>query len=89
MNWGINSVDKKSLYSDQVITGRDDIGGSKTDKCKEFVDGKPEKREFYSPNYPGNYTKDTECVRLLEGRKLLFSIFFQQLMFCAFQNYDC
>jgi hypothetical protein len=76
MNWGINSVDKKSLYSDHVIRRRDDTNISKTDKCKEFEHGNPELREFYSPNYPGNYTKNTECIRLLKGRTLFFVFIF-------------
>ena len=84
MNWGIDSVDKKSLYSDHVIRRRDDTQVSETDKCKEFEKGHPERREFYSPNFPLNYTKNTECVRLLEGRKLLLYVcffFFQQYIF--------
>jgi len=76
MNWGINSVDKKSLYSDHAIRRREDTNVSKTDKCKEFKQGNPELKEFYSPNYPGNYTKNTECIRLLKGRTLLLCDYF-------------
>jgi len=89
MNWGINFVDKKSLYSDHVIRRRDNIDDTETDKCKEFVQDNPERREFYSPNYPGNYTKNTECVRLLEGKKLFLCNFFQHLMFNSLQNSEC
>jgi hypothetical protein len=82
MNWGINSVDKNSLYSDHVIRRRDNVDDSETDMCKDFVQGDPERREFYSPNRKGNYTKNTECVRILEGRKLFLCIcLFQHFMF--------
>ena len=90
MNWGSGSVDKKSLYSDHVIRHRDVRDDSETDKCKEFEQGNPERREFYSPNYPGNYTKNTECVRLLEGRKLFPSYLFSVVYVLAFlKNCDC
>jgi hypothetical protein len=70
MNWGSKSVDKKSLYSDHVIRRRDDNNDSGTDICKLFAQGNPERGEFYSPNYPGNYTKKIDCVRILEGKNL-------------------
>ena len=74
MMWGSSFVDKTFLYSDHVIRRRDDKDVSQADKCKEFELGNPERREFYSPNYPGNYTKNTECVKLLEGRNLFSCI---------------
>jgi hypothetical protein len=81
MNWGINSVDKKSLYSDHVIRRRDDTNVSKTNNCKKFEHEDPVLKVFYSPNYPGNYTKNTECIRLLKGRILFLCIyFFQQFL---------
>jgi hypothetical protein len=84
MNWAINSVDKKSLYSDHVIRRRA-IDVSKKDNCTEFVKGNSERREFYSPNYPGNYTKKTECRRVLEGRNLFLCIcFFSGVYVLAF-----
>ena len=90
MNWEIDSVDKKSLYSDHVIRRRDDIADSKTDKCKEFEQGNPDRQEFYSPNYPGNYTSNTECFRILEGRNLFHCIcFFSSMCFSVIQNSDC
>jgi hypothetical protein len=70
INWGSKSVDKKSLYSDHVIKRRDDRNDSGTDKCKRFEQGSSEKGVFYSPNYPGNYTKNTDCVMTLQGKKL-------------------
>jgi hypothetical protein len=89
MNWGINSVDKKSLYSDHVIRRRDAIDDSKKDTCKEFEDGNPERREFYSPNYPGNYTKNTDCVRVLKGRNLFLCtcFFFSSFCFSVVQKF--
>jgi len=61
-------VDPKHVYKDHVVSRRDSEDDSQTDKCKEFKQGNPERREFYSPNYPANYTNHTECVKLLEGR---------------------
>jgi hypothetical protein len=72
--WGSGFVDKKFVYNDHVIRRRDDKDDAQTDNCKEFEVGNPDRSEFYSPNYPGNYTKNTECVRLLEGRKLFSCI---------------
>jgi len=92
INWGINYMDKKSLYSDHVIRRREDIEDSEKDICRKFVQGNPERREFYSPNHPGNYTKNTECVRLLEGRKLLLCVCFfliSSVCFSVLQNSDC
>jgi len=82
MNWGINSMDKKSLYSDHVIRRRDDFEDSTRDACKTFKEGGPHLGKFSSPNYPNNYAKNITCFRLLEGRKLLLILcFFQQYMF--------
>ena len=84
---GSGVVDKKSLNSDHVIRRRDEKDELQTDKCKEFELGNPERHEFYSPNYPGNYTKNTECVRLLEGRKWLSCICLSPVYVCCYSNF--
>ncbi|KAL1115037.1 hypothetical protein AAG570_007068 [Ranatra chinensis] len=38
--------------------------------CKAFVVGNPDKKEFYSPNYPDHYPNHTDCIRVLEGNVL-------------------
>uniref|UniRef100_A0A1B0BNW1 CUB domain-containing protein n=1 Tax=Glossina palpalis gambiensis TaxID=67801 RepID=A0A1B0BNW1_9MUSC len=35
------------------------------DKCRMFVDGDPAKNEFYSPEFPNNYTKNINCTRVI------------------------
>jgi hypothetical protein len=68
MNWAVSFVQKKFLYNGHVISRRSANDDSHTEKCKEFTQGNPKRREFYSPNYPGNYPSNTECVKLLEGK---------------------
>jgi len=84
-------MDKKSLYSDHVIRRRDNSNDSE-ESCKKFKEGNSELREFYSPNHPHNYTKKADCVRILEGRKLLLCVclfVFSSLCFSVLQNSDC
>jgi hypothetical protein len=68
INWAVSFVPKKTLDNDHVISRRSSRDDSQTEKCKEFTQGSAERREFYSPNYPGNYPNNTECIRLLEGK---------------------
>lgn len=68
MNWAVSFVPKKISDNDHVISRRSSRDDSQTEKCKEFTQGNPERREFYSPNYPGNYPNNTECIKLLEGK---------------------
>ena len=35
--------------------------------CFNFTEGSPEKKEFYSPNYPNNYPNNTKCELQLKG----------------------
>ena len=35
--------------------------------CEPFVIGEIDSKIFYSPGYPGHYTKNISCVRVLEG----------------------
>uniref|UniRef100_A0A1A9Z6B3 CUB domain-containing protein n=1 Tax=Glossina pallidipes TaxID=7398 RepID=A0A1A9Z6B3_GLOPL len=37
------------------------------DKCRMFVEGDPAKNEFYSPEFPNNYTKNINCTRVIVG----------------------
>jgi hypothetical protein len=68
MKWAVSFMQKKFLYNEHVISRRSAKDDSQTEKCKEFTQGNPVRREFYSPNYPGNYPNNTECIRLLEGK---------------------
>lgn len=68
VNWAVSFVQKKSLYNGHVISRRSAKDDSQTEKCKEFIQGNQKRKEFYSPNYPGNYPSNTECIRLLEGK---------------------
>ncbi|KYM96870.1 hypothetical protein ALC62_12446 [Cyphomyrmex costatus] len=43
--------------------------------CEKFQIGDPTKREFYSPHYPEPYPNSTNCVRVLEGKSILFYSF--------------
>uniref|UniRef100_A0A1A9WGQ0 CUB domain-containing protein n=1 Tax=Glossina brevipalpis TaxID=37001 RepID=A0A1A9WGQ0_9MUSC len=36
-----------------------------SDKCRMFVEGDPAKNEFYSPEFPNNYTKNINCTRVI------------------------
>lgn len=36
-------------------------------ECEQFTFGDENARIFYSPGYPGDYTKNTSCHRVIEG----------------------
>uniref|UniRef100_A0A1B0G3P9 CUB domain-containing protein n=1 Tax=Glossina morsitans morsitans TaxID=37546 RepID=A0A1B0G3P9_GLOMM len=38
------------------------------DKCRMFVEGDPAKNEFYSPEFPNNYTKNINCTRVIVAK---------------------
>lgn len=38
-------------------------------ECEPFTLGDEAGRIFYSPGYPGHYTKNISCVRVLEGER--------------------
>lgn len=38
-------------------------------ECEPFTLGDEAGRTFYSPGYPGHYTKNISCVRVLEGER--------------------
>nr|XP_018897448.1 PREDICTED: uncharacterized protein LOC109030773 [Bemisia tabaci]XP_018897449.1 PREDICTED: uncharacterized protein LOC109030773 [Bemisia tabaci]XP_018897450.1 PREDICTED: uncharacterized protein LOC109030773 [Bemisia tabaci] len=50
-----------------AIRGRRDESNSGEDvgACRQFVEGDPEKMEFYSPNYPSNYPNHSDCIAVL------------------------
>lgn len=61
-------------------------------ECYNFTYGNWRKQEFYSPNYPGPYLNNTDCVLYLEGRLLQsgfqslsykVSFFFRYLFECS------
>lgn len=37
--------------------------------CETFSIGNEASKTFFSPGYPGNYTKSISCVRVLRGKK--------------------
>lgn len=43
-------------------------------ECEPFTFGNEAERTFNSPGYPGHYTKNISCVRVLEGKKDIFVI---------------
>ncbi|CAH0387693.1 unnamed protein product [Bemisia tabaci] len=53
-----------------AIRGRRDEPNSGEDvgACRQFVEGDPEKMEFYSPNYPSNYPNHSDCIAVLTGK---------------------
>lgn len=36
-------------------------------ECEQFTIGDENSRTFYSPGFPGDYTKNTSCVKVIEG----------------------
>lgn len=51
---------KRSAVKEQTISP----------ECEPFTVGEEGSRTFYSPGYPGHYTKNISCVRVLEGEKI-------------------
>lgn len=41
--------------------------GASDTACQAFVEGNPERQEFYSPGWPDPYPNKTDCVLILEG----------------------
>ena len=61
---GVSFVERHLFYRGRRDVEDDGLG----DKCREFSVGRPDRGEFYSPNYPSNYPNHTECIKLLEGK---------------------
>ena len=53
--------------------------GERTKNCYNFTIGNPGMFEFFSPNYPNNYSNDTECERVIKGRPLSYDGVWQDL----------
>lgn len=67
----------KSLLSDESLkTKRSaDKGITITPECEPFTIGNEAERTFNSPGYPGLYTKNISCVRVLEGESVVTLLF--------------
>ncbi|XP_065350494.1 neuropilin and tolloid-like protein 1 isoform X3 [Cloeon dipterum] len=53
-----------------TLSGEEDVsieGSSTSPVCHNFSFGAPDKKEFYSPNYPNNYPNNTDCVKVLKA----------------------
>ncbi|XP_069678374.1 uncharacterized protein Neto [Periplaneta americana] len=63
----VSFVDKQVLYrsSNGHVMLRRDTADDQALKCKEFVVGNPDRGEFYSPNFPGNYPNHSDCIKIL------------------------
>jgi hypothetical protein len=40
--------------------------------CHNFTEGNMESQQFYSPNFPSNYPNNTDCIKIITGKPILF-----------------
>lgn len=55
-----------------TLSDQPEISDSVPPRCWNFTYGDPSEMEFFSPNFPSNYSTNLNCARYIEGKFVIY-----------------
>lgn len=55
------------MLLEESLKAKRSTGADMDPNCHKFNYGNGVEKEFYSPGYPNNYTKNVTCIHVIEG----------------------
>lgn len=63
-----------------TLSDQPEISDSVPPRCWNFTYGDPSEMEFFSPNFPSNYSTNLNCARYIEGKFVIYISVFGNIL---------